>query len=206
MIKFLPVIYPDEAIYSYLARLFSRSGYIWNSGFTREVFGKALPNIDYTFPRTFGGEFKKLVDEQIGVKELILNHTVFKYYARFLPVDKRKLALEKAMDNQQFLSKYLPIPQRTRESKLRYCPICVEEDRMKYGEAYIHVENTIPDINICSKHCCELIDVEFINNKHNNTNFLPLECLIDKPARATHVEEDINVKVAKYIIEVFVSH
>ena len=51
MIKFLPVIYPDEAIYSYLARLFSRSGYIWNSGFTREVFGKALPNIDYTFPK-----------------------------------------------------------------------------------------------------------------------------------------------------------
>lgn len=203
MIKFLPEIYPGEAIYSYLSRLFSRSGYIWNSGFTREVFGKALPNIDYTFPRTFGSEFKKLIDEQIGVKELILDHTVFKYYARFLPVDKRKLALEQAMDNQQFLAKYLPVPQRTNESKLRYCPVCVEEDRMKYGEAYIHVEHTIPDIDICSKHCCGLLDIAFINSKHNNTNFMPLEHVIDEMSRTIYDEEDIDVKVTKYITEVF---
>jgi len=32
MIKFLPEIYPDEAVYSYLSRCYAYSGYMWNQG------------------------------------------------------------------------------------------------------------------------------------------------------------------------------
>ena len=203
MIKFLPEIYPDEAIYSYLSRCFARSGFIWNSGFSKEVFGKALVNIDYSFPRVFAPEFRQLIEDKIGLQKLILDHTLFKYYARFLPLEKRQVAFEKAMDNQQFLERYLPTTRNVDTSCLRYCPKCAKEDRLNFGEAYIHIEHTIPDIHICPKHCCELVSVDFISNKHNNTDLIPLELSIKDRKAIVLDEEDINVKVAKYITEAF---
>lgn len=203
MIKFLPAIYPDEVVYSYLSRCYARSGYIWNRGFSKEIFERATANIDCTLLNVFTLEFKELIEEKIGLQELILNHTLFKYYSRFLPLDKRNIILQKALNNEPFLSHHLPIPLHTNTSCLRYCPECVKEDRVKYGEAYIHTTHTIPDINICTKHFCELKYVEFIKNKINNTSFIPLEHTIDDMKTYWVDTENINVLVAEYVTESF---
>ena len=97
MIKFLPEIYPDEAVYSYLSRCYARSGYIWNKGFAKEIFERPTANIDCSLLNVLTPEFKEIIENKIGLKELILNHTLFKYYARFLPLEKRKQVLEKAL-------------------------------------------------------------------------------------------------------------
>lgn len=203
MIKFLPEIYPDEAVYSYLSRCYARSGYIWNKGFAKEIFERPTANIDCSLLNVLTPEFKEIIGNKIGLKELILNHTLFKYYARFLPLEKRKRVFEKALSNEPFLSQHLPIPLHTDTSCLRYCPECVKEDRIKYREAYIHITHTIPDINVCSKHNCELINVEFIKNKINNTAFIPLEFAISNMTTTILDKENINVKIAKYIVNSF---
>ena len=203
MIKFLPEIYPNEAAYSYFSRCYAYSGYIWNQGFSKEIFERSTANIDCCFLNVFTPEFKKLIEKKLGFEKLLLDHTLFKYYSRFLPLDKRKKVFQMAINNEVFLSQNLPIPLKVNTSCLRYCPECVKEDRLKYGEAYIHIGHIIPDIHICSKHCCELIDVEFIKQKINNTTFVPLEHSIYDMKVTVYDTENINVKVTQYITEVF---
>lgn len=203
MIKFLPEIYPDEAFYSYLSRCFVHSGYIWNRGIANEIFDKPTCSIDKYFLNVFTPEFKKLLDEKLGLKNLILNHTIFKYYARFLPLEKRKLALQSALKNEPFQNRNLPIPQESSISRLRYCPKCVEEDRLKYGEAYIHLVHTIPDIHTCTKHACNLVDISEVKESSHRTTFAPLEFAVKKMQPTFVSQEDIDFKIAQYITDVF---
>ena len=203
MIKFLPEIYPDEAFYSYLSRCFVRSGYIWNRGIANEIFDNPTCAIDKCFLNVFTPEFKKLLDEKIGLKNLILNHTLFKYYARFLPLEKRKFAFQSAMNNEPFQNRNLPIPQQSSISCLRYCPMCVEEDRLKYNEAYIHLVHTIPDIHTCTKHACNLVDMDLVKEKSYRTTFVPLEFVVKKKKPAFTNQESIDFRITKYITEVF---
>ena len=86
MIKFLQNIYPDEIVYSYL----SASGYIWNYGFSREILENTTAPLDSCFLNVFSREFKELLEEKIGLDKLILNHTLFKHYTRFLSLEKRR--------------------------------------------------------------------------------------------------------------------
>ena len=58
MIKNLIEIYPNESFYSYLSRLFARSGYIWNLGFSREVFKNPNEYINYNFVNVLNDSFK----------------------------------------------------------------------------------------------------------------------------------------------------
>ena len=95
MIKFLPNIYPDEIVYSYLSRCYAASGYIWNYGFSREVLENTTAPLDSCFLNVFSKEFKELLEEKIGFEELILNHTLFKYYTRFLQLEKRREVLQR---------------------------------------------------------------------------------------------------------------
>ncbi len=204
MIKFLPEIYPDEATYSFLARCYAHSGHIWNSGFVQEIFERPTANIDSCFLNIFRPEFKELLEDKIGFENLALNHTLFKYYARFLPLSKRKNVLQIAVDNNTSISKSLPIPLNTDTSCLRYCPECVREDNLKYCEPYIHIVHTIPNIIVCPKHRCKLINIEFIQDKNRNTSFVPLEQAITDMRTFVYDKDDINVKVAKYTSDIFI--
>lgn len=203
MIKFLPSIYPDEAVYSYLSRIYARSGYIWNSGFAQEIFERHTANIDCSFLNVFAPHFKRLIDEKIDFKRLLLDHTLFKYYVRFLPLERRISITAKALQNDTPIGRYLPIPLQTNTSSLRYCPLCIKADREKYGEAYIHITHSIPYITVCPIHASRLFDVEFIAHKINNTAFVPLEHCITNMDIINIAEDNINVCLARYIAEVF---
>jgi len=203
MIKFLPNIYPDEIVYSYLSRCYAASGYIWNYGFSREILENTTAPLDSCFLNVFSREFKELLEEKIGLDKLILNHTLFKHYTRFLPLEKRREVLKKAISNQLFLIHDLPISRNTNTNVLRYCPECVKEDRLKYGESYIHTTHTIPHIYVCPRHCCELIEVEFVKSKITNRTYLPLEQVINNMETVMCDQTDINVKLSQYISEVF---
>ncbi len=58
---------------------------------------------------------------------------------------------------------------------LRYCPMCVTEDRGKYGEAYWHRTHQISQLTVCPKHKCILRDSPVIMNRNNTTVLLAAE-------------------------------
>ncbi len=204
MIKFLDPIYPDESVYSYLCRLYTHSGFVCHRGFANTIFARWNENPEYNFINPLNKEFRDMLERFIPYKELLLEHTLFTYYARFLPKEKRIRAYEYALTNEALLRQYLPITQRKNEHYLSYCPKCVEEDREKYGECYFHIQHLIPSVHVCPLHNCELIDT-VLPNRGRCATLIPLEQIIstyglDKAVE--YEEEDVNIIVAKYINEV----
>ena len=84
MIKRIPNIYPHESVCSWLGRMYAQSGFIFHRYFTKEIFLFQFERIDFNFINLFNKDFKKLIKETIGFEELLLNHTLFKYYSRFI--------------------------------------------------------------------------------------------------------------------------
>lgn len=205
MLKFLPVIYPDESVYSYLCRIYAHGGFVWHRGFADEVLSMATEPPEYNFINPFNDNFRKLLEENIPYDTLLTQHTLFSFYARFLPKERRIRAYEYAMTNAPFLHKYLSIPNDKDNYYVRYCPKCAEEDRKTYGECYYHISHQVPQIRVCPFHYCSLIDTDRRNTKTRNNIFLPLEQVISAEMikqPKEYDQEDINITVAKYVYEV----
>ena len=203
MIKKLPVIYPNESVYSWLARLYSQSGVIYYKYFVEELFENKGEVLDYNFINIFNDEFKKLVKRTIGFKSLLIDHTLFKYYSRFIDCRDRRDVYLSGVNNKELLSKKLHIPPNRKNYFLRYCPLCVQEDRKSFGECYFHIEHQIYDIHICPKHGVELVDTSIINDKSSDKTFVTLEQLDPWVEGKRYEMDDINVRVSRYIYEVF---
>ena len=196
-------IYPNESVYSYLSRLFVHSGYISHMGVCREILKRPSEYPNYNYINCLNDEFKNRLIKYISYSELLINHTLFKYYVRFLDKDKKKKAFEVALNDSADLYKFITPTYNDESNYLRYCPICVKEDRANYGECYFHVEHLIPEISICYKHNCRLVNTKIINKKKDSI-FVPLELIVeDYEDIKIYDSEDINVRVAKYVVNMF---
>ncbi len=205
MIKKVPVIYPSESVYSWLARMFAQSGIIYHKYFVKEIFLNPDELIDYNFINLFGRSFKKFVRETMGFKELLLNHTLFKHYARYMEVKERLEVYEIGISNNELLMKKLHIPPNRTDYYLRYCPYCVREDRKKYGECYFHIEHQIFEIRTCPIHLVDLIDTRISNDKGKETTFVTLEQLNPVEDGTIRIDSEMDTRVSVYIYEVFKS-
>ena len=198
MLKKIIDIYPGESFYSYIARLYAHSGLLWNTGIAKEILVRPNEYINHNFINILRRDFRKQLETYISFEDILMKHTLFKYYVRFLPRHKRIKAYEVALKNESNLSfKYLPIPVIRKNYYLRYCPRCVEEDRKKYGECYFHIEQQIPEVHCCSKHKLKLIDTQIKNSESYESTFIPLEIVVNQ-----HDEipaSKIEVEVANYI-------
>lgn len=194
-------ILPNESFYSYLSRLYVHSGIANHIEFRKMVFKRSNEYLDYNFVNVLSDEFMKEIDEKIGFENIMLNHTLFKYYVRFLPKDKKLLAWSKALENCNCLDDYLNLPKYRGNNNLKYCSECVKEDRLKFGESYFHIEHNIQNINYCSKHCCKLKNTNIEITKSKERNLIPLE-LIDLDFNTEYIDKDnINIKVVKYNVK-----
>ena len=202
MIKKIPDIYPHESVCSWLARTYAQSGFLYHKYFTKEIFIHSHERIDFNFINLFNSNFKQIIRNTIGFKELLLEHTLFKYYARFINVQERKEAYQAGIKNKELLTKKLHILSNKKNYYLRYCPCCVKEDRKKYGECYFHIEHQIYDIRICALHNVLLKDTNIHNDKDGDFAFFTLEQL-EPDEKFEELKLDVNYYIAKYVYDVF---
>ena len=201
MIKVLPKIYPSESFYSYLSRIYCHSGFMYHIGAAHEILMKPHEYMNYNFVNVLNEDFKRVLFEYISMEDILLNHTLYKYYLRFLPKDKKCESFNRLLKNDVSYSRYLPIPMNKVNYYLRYCPLCVGEDRKQFGEAFFHIEHQIPKMRCCPKHKCKLIDTSILNTQAKATTFVPLEALID--SLEVEIVDDKTWNVNRYINDVF---
>ena len=84
MIGFLPEIYPDELVYSFLARYYVRSGYINYTFFAENIYVNKNTVPDIEIFNTFTKESLNVITKNYSLDYLIKNHTMFNFYARFI--------------------------------------------------------------------------------------------------------------------------
>lgn len=158
MIVYFPAIYPDELVYSWFCRYYVHSGCLSHKMALQDLYCKRSDNPS----KEFVGNLKPELREQIGrmypLDELVLNHTMYPQYARFVPLEQKKTALfHLGHDSCDIHHLFAVLPRYDGEQYLRFCPLCVKEDREIYGETYWHRKHQIRNVSICTKHKCKLM-------------------------------------------------
>ncbi|MFT8320045.1 MAG: TnsD family transposase [Bacillus sp. (in: firmicutes)] len=183
MLPFFMNPYPDELIYSAIARYHFYSGNIDFRDTLKEIFQSysVIPSVE------IGSHFS-ILEEQLGsnysVEGLLAKHTIYPYYAPFLSKLRQKELQQKNVqrDGKGLYTRLGMVAGGIcKKDGLYYCPECATNDLAQYGEPYIHREHQLQGIIYCAHHEIKLrkypIDfskasrIEFIRFDNRLMNF-----------------------------------
>lgn len=208
MIAYFPEIYPDELMYSLLARYYVKSGYPCYWYVAEDLFESKTVRPDIEFVNQYTSAALRMITKDLPMDEVILNHTMFPCYGRFLPKERRNTAFKALVKMQGNYHNLLPLPKRKTGSEryLRYCPICAEADREKHGETYWHRVHQMQDIDICPYHHCRLFESSVIISGKASPDLVVAEMVIPDNPEVIVCHNEIECKFADYAAEVFQSN
>ena len=89
MISYFPTVYPDELLYSQLARYYIKSGYMAYTYAAEELYVSKIVRPDMEFVNVFTPDALRMITRDRPMEDVVLKHTMFPYYGRFLPLDRR---------------------------------------------------------------------------------------------------------------------
>ena len=156
MLAYIPEIYPDELISSWIARWKCHIGLLTHSQILG-LIARKQSRVSTEFAVRFNDDVVNAVRQRYGdVSMFLLNHTMLPYYICFTDSHFRSKAVERVKQTGLVdISDYLIID-RVAVRHLRYCSICAIEDRSTYGEAFYHRAHQLWDVSVCAKHGCLL--------------------------------------------------
>lgn len=146
------ISFPNESIYSILARYHQRSGNPTPSHTYRQIFGKPKKRIHCYLPSNIAQIGKFLC---IPPEKLLYENTLYRLYAFFLSKkDAKQLKISmlcggsnnptNIVDSRSNLAKHNYV--------YKYCPICQQQYLMNYGSVYWRIEEQLPFIDYCTRH------------------------------------------------------
>lgn len=203
MIGFMPAIYPDELVYSWFCRYYVHSGYSANKMALNDLLYNRHCNPSKEFIGHLNPEMEQQIKEIYPIEQLILDHTMFPEYARFIEGTQKKNAiyrLEHDFCDAHHL--FAILPRSDSDQWLKYCPLCASEDRNLYGEAYWHRKHQIRDMNVCVKHGCRLVNSAVSAKSEHTFTLDPAETAIqDVPVE--YVTDSLELGFAAYMEKIF---
>lgn len=153
MLPFFTNPYPNELLYSAIARYHFYSGNLDCKDTLEELFGSCcvIPSVEI-------GSYFSVLAEKLGphysVESLLSNHTIYPYYASFLSKARQQEVLQDVLQDGQALYTRLGMIAGSvcKKDGLYYCAECAKADDAQYGEPYIHREHQLQGINYCLHH------------------------------------------------------
>lgn len=184
MISLFPILYDDEILYSVIARYHAYSSNIDYKDTIQELFS----SVNLVSTIEFQSRLKSLQNNlpaNLGITDslLIHNHTLYPFYAPFLP-RLRKRQIEQKMKNTDgkgiksqigFVAGSI-----CKKEGLTYCPMCIDEDIKEHGEAYFHRVHQAEGVMVCPEHNCMLKTYPVSISNVSRLKFIMLEPSIVK--------------------------
>ena len=204
MIGFFPLQYEDELVYSWLARYAVHSGYSAIADVYVELFGRKTISPSMLLMNNMTNEAVSVLSWYKPLRELILHHTMFPEYGRFIDPEKRNLLLTECDLTRGNWSSKAVYTLHGIERRMRYCPECVREDRDRYGETYWHRAHQITNIKVCTKHKIYLMD-SIVVVSWSNTRLKNAEFIIPADNQANICKDKTILSLACYLEAVFYS-
>ncbi len=202
MIAFFPELYEDELAYSWFSRYHVHSGHLTFSATAQDLYGntQAIPSTE--FLGSFSAEVQQIIEHYMPMQTFIEKHTMFPYYTRFLPVDRRRTALDYIISRDVRYND--AIYKRKGKPKMRYCPICAAADRQRHGETYWHRKSQLAGVDICLEHRCRLED-SAVGLAVDGLRFklIHAELVIPQDTAADFNVSDLEYRAAQYVMQVF---
>ncbi|MBD2198575.1 MULTISPECIES: TnsD family Tn7-like transposition protein [Calothrix] len=156
MLGLFPEPYPDELLYSICARFQNRLQYPSQKSIVVDLFQTKSAIAIFDLP----SKLNKLIaglppNSGYTVEYFIDNHTLLPFYRPFLPPERLHLIQEDmGGDNGSKIHARLGIVAGIIEmpEHLRFCPLCIEDDRKQFGECYWHRLHQLPGVEVCPIH------------------------------------------------------
>ncbi len=146
---------------------------------------------------------KMAIEKMYPLDKLVLQHTMYPQYARFIPASQKKTALYRlGNDFCDAHHLFAILPRSEKEQYLKFCPICAKEDRQNYGETYWHRKHQIRNIMICPRHHCYLEDSSIPAKSELSFTLFPAEIAVDG-RNATFTENSVLQQFAEYMERIF---
>ena len=203
MLGLFPKLYPDELIYSVLARYYVRSGYSNYVFAAEDLFQNRYvrPSFDYVSP--LNDEVISYLREIDNMQNVLLRHTMFPYHCRFLPMERKNKAMQELINMGSNFRNIILFPRRTKTPSMRYCPLCAADERKNYGETYWHRLHQIYELPVCPVHKCFLVNTDYKLSGNLPPNLIPAEMVIPLSENIILCDNEKLLLLAGYIKEIF---
>lgn len=158
MIEYFPDPYPNEILYSVWARTSECARYMSREDAMSELFGNKYAHPMIELPCHLGYFVANLpYGHSYTVDALINQHTLFPLYAPFLSHDRLSrlrelMILGNARVVHRLVGSLKGALAESTPCLLRYCPMCVDEDRTLFGECYWHRLHQVKGVEVCPQH------------------------------------------------------
>ena len=205
MIVLFPSFYPDELVYSLLARYYQRSGYIRYIFAAEDLLQEKTSRPDIEFVNHYTPAALQMITKGISMEQVIEKHTMFPYYGRFLPLERKQKGFEALVSMDANSKNLLAIPKRKTPCNryLRYCPECVKQDRKHYGETYWHRVHQMAEVKVCPIHKCFLIDSDVIISGKTSPDLVCAEMVIPEQTEVHFCDNLFQNRLSEYMAAVF---
>ena len=203
MIAFFPEIYPDELLYSQLARYHKRSGYARYVFTVADIYNNEKlvhPSVD--FVNRFTPDAMQWITKYEPWETIAEQHTMYPAYIRFLPKLRRIDAVNGILSCEGNWKNLMCMPLLNESRFIRYCPECAKEDREKYGETYWHREHQIQKIRVCPKHRCFLEDSGIAISAKTSPGLHDAESNVPDNSETRVCNSDSEIEFTQYVIDV----
>lgn len=204
LITTFPIPYPDEIFYGILARYSTRMNYSYKSTLAAELFGRDGTTGAFDLPNGLRHLVGNLMPHpRLTVGNFIINHTTLNFYRPFMSAlrfNNLQTEIEIGTDKSIFLRPGHKAIFTGRPAFLRYCPVCVIEDRNIHGEAYWHRIHQLPGMTVC---CTHHVWLEPSTVKTTNTATSPsieLVCAEDVLANVVARQADTSDDIASRLL------
>lgn len=177
----------DEILYSVIARTLDSLPGVLQYRLFDELYGSKQGSPSVQLPVGLDRLLSRIQPwSRLSTRHIIDNLTLYPYYAAFASDTQKKEAIRRmqvGITNFELggISQYLRSPHGKRY--LCLCTQCVEQDRLKYGEAHYRRQHQIPTAWICQTHGTPLLQTQAVMRKftqsRSNTKMISLEKAIN---------------------------
>ncbi len=204
MISYFPSIYEDELVYSILARYYQKTGYVSYRDVAEDLYKNPSTRPDTEFVNPLTSDAVSMLCRKKPMEQIVLEHTMFPYYARFLPLERKQEAFSWMVEMKGKCSDIVPMRVTKGKTRyLRYCPLCVKEHREQYGETYWTRVHQITDIRICVKHNVFLHDSSVEMTGNISPNLISAEMVVPEDDEVQVDMSEKEYEISKFIQDIF---
>ncbi|WP_163836301.1 TnsD family Tn7-like transposition protein [Spartinivicinus ruber] len=194
MVAYFPCSYPDELLYSLIARYGAHTGQENQKAIIQDLFNSktvvAVPDFPSHLP-----ELVKSTNTvwQTSVDEIIQNHTLAPLYLPFIAPensDKVLISMKSTYGGNIHTRLGVAASSIKTPTYFRHCPYCIEDQQQQYGEAYWKRIHQIPGIAVCHQHSVPLIETAiFFHPKAKHLYVLPPQKMFGLPNSTIHLSK-----------------
>lgn len=177
-LPFFPHLYPDELLYSILARYHVLSQNVSLKETVNDLFNRHSASAVIDLPSNLYTLCENLTPgSSITPEYLIEHHTLLPLYRPFLgPERHEKVLTAMKFGGEVHTTIGVMASSIKAHRRLRFCPSCVKNDHERYGEPYWHRTHQVPGVEVCHIHHQHLIDSNVVTtSKQNKHAFVAIE-------------------------------